>query len=501
MGMNGFKAGSQKNQDGIYRGDPEDKTLRHVERDVVIPKRVQDKVAKEKCHLEYKELSHCLKLCGIKIHHCNKLRDKLNACLLNWYYDPEFVQSCTEEYLHDRSEYRRTGHASSRLKQEIIDDARRQHLNGKRHLRAQKRKFAQVDPHLKTIFLCGFKPFSLNKNLVTEYFQNRFGPVSKVTIDSNKGTFAFVEFIDPASATAALELKKHIIDTKVKDLPAKTEDNRFPVNENADGEELYNKLDVRIRSSASFADQIDAVYDMLRLNDYANRIAVKDLIEAHITSFFVPYHISLHIYGSSTNGFGSRISDLDMTVLFSDLGEDVVSGHVQREPDYLLQIDVGALAKDAPISQNELKSLTHADAVTLLYRILKLNSRLCNPTLIITRKCPIVRFNFCQYLCQLSYNNVSAVNNTRWLHELSQVSNDWLPKLVGLARYWISKCEKVQGVKSDMDGYAIMLLMITFLKLRGLASYSVESSNDSAESASLYHWSISNENLMFFVVN
>lgn len=33
----------------------------------------------------------------------------MKECLTYWYRNPEFVNKCTEEYLDERSEYRRTG--------------------------------------------------------------------------------------------------------------------------------------------------------------------------------------------------------------------------------------------------------------------------------------------------------------------------------------------------------------------------------------------------------
>lgn len=41
-----------------------------------------------------------------------KCRDEnavLKSCLASWYNNEEFRQLCTEEYLKERSEYRRTG--------------------------------------------------------------------------------------------------------------------------------------------------------------------------------------------------------------------------------------------------------------------------------------------------------------------------------------------------------------------------------------------------------
>jgi len=33
----------------------------------------------------------------------------MKTCMNKWYYDQDFIKECTELYLEERSEYRRTG--------------------------------------------------------------------------------------------------------------------------------------------------------------------------------------------------------------------------------------------------------------------------------------------------------------------------------------------------------------------------------------------------------
>jgi COX assembly protein 1 len=40
---------------------------------------------------------------------CRKENTALKKCLNKWYQDEEFKNSCKEEYLDERSEFRRTG--------------------------------------------------------------------------------------------------------------------------------------------------------------------------------------------------------------------------------------------------------------------------------------------------------------------------------------------------------------------------------------------------------
>lgn len=91
-------------------GDPNDKHLRKVEKDVLIPQKMRDKAKEEKCVQEVKEFSECCKkanvLMGFK---CQKENSALKKCLTQWYNDLDFREQCTQEYLDERSEYRRTG--------------------------------------------------------------------------------------------------------------------------------------------------------------------------------------------------------------------------------------------------------------------------------------------------------------------------------------------------------------------------------------------------------
>lgn len=40
---------------------------------------------------------------------CRKENSALKSCLEKWYFDDDFRERCTKEYLEERSEFRRTG--------------------------------------------------------------------------------------------------------------------------------------------------------------------------------------------------------------------------------------------------------------------------------------------------------------------------------------------------------------------------------------------------------
>ncbi|XP_043577683.1 COX assembly mitochondrial protein homolog [Bombus pyrosoma] len=91
-------------------GDPDDKHLRKVEKDVLIPQRMRDKAKTEKCVAEVARFSECCKNASVLMaFECQKENAVLKDCLSQWYNDPDFKAQCTQEYLDERSEYRRTG--------------------------------------------------------------------------------------------------------------------------------------------------------------------------------------------------------------------------------------------------------------------------------------------------------------------------------------------------------------------------------------------------------
>ncbi|XP_043253623.1 COX assembly mitochondrial protein homolog [Colletes gigas] len=91
-------------------GDPNDKSLRKVEKDVLIPQKMRNKAREEKCVKEVKEFSKCCKDASFAmVYKCREENTALKACLTKWYTDEQFREQCTQEYLHERSEFRRTG--------------------------------------------------------------------------------------------------------------------------------------------------------------------------------------------------------------------------------------------------------------------------------------------------------------------------------------------------------------------------------------------------------
>uniref|UniRef100_T1IBG1 COX assembly mitochondrial protein n=2 Tax=Rhodnius prolixus TaxID=13249 RepID=T1IBG1_RHOPR len=100
----------EKSQGPLGLGDPDDKRLRRVEIDVMIPKKMREKARKEKCNLEVEDFNQCCLKNGVSmVYKCRTENEKMRSCLTKWYYDEDFKNECRHEYLEERSFYRKTG--------------------------------------------------------------------------------------------------------------------------------------------------------------------------------------------------------------------------------------------------------------------------------------------------------------------------------------------------------------------------------------------------------
>lgn len=54
---------------------------------------------------------------------CKELNNALISCLELWYKNPQFKDECTQEYLEERSEYRRTGIPKSSKRKRVASSS------------------------------------------------------------------------------------------------------------------------------------------------------------------------------------------------------------------------------------------------------------------------------------------------------------------------------------------------------------------------------------------
>ncbi|XP_036614408.1 COX assembly mitochondrial protein homolog isoform X1 [Trichosurus vulpecula] len=97
----------------------EDLHLRHVEKDVLIPKIMRDK-ARERCSDQVQDFTKCCKDSGfLMVVKCRKENSALKECLIAHYKNPDFYEECKMEYLKEREEFRKTGIPSKNRLQKL----------------------------------------------------------------------------------------------------------------------------------------------------------------------------------------------------------------------------------------------------------------------------------------------------------------------------------------------------------------------------------------------
>ncbi|XP_058503950.1 COX assembly mitochondrial protein homolog [Solea solea] len=83
--------------------------LRHVEKDVLIPKMMREK-ARERCAEKVEAFTHCCKESGfLMVLNCRQENSALKECLTLHYKDPGFFEECKQEYIKQKTEFERTG--------------------------------------------------------------------------------------------------------------------------------------------------------------------------------------------------------------------------------------------------------------------------------------------------------------------------------------------------------------------------------------------------------
>ncbi|XP_068999339.1 COX assembly mitochondrial protein homolog [Embiotoca jacksoni] len=93
--------------------------LRHVEKDVLIPKMMREK-ARELCAEKVEAFNHCCKESGFfMVFKCRVENAALKECLTQHYKDPAFFEECKQEYIQEKMEYEKTGVATKNRKQKL----------------------------------------------------------------------------------------------------------------------------------------------------------------------------------------------------------------------------------------------------------------------------------------------------------------------------------------------------------------------------------------------
>ncbi|XP_060104797.1 COX assembly mitochondrial protein homolog [Heteronotia binoei] len=100
-------------------GVEEEPKLRHVEKDILIPKIMREK-AKELCSEKVDAFTKCCQETGLlMVVKCREENAALKECLKGHYTNPAFYEECKAEYLKQREDFRTKGIRPAQKEQRI----------------------------------------------------------------------------------------------------------------------------------------------------------------------------------------------------------------------------------------------------------------------------------------------------------------------------------------------------------------------------------------------
>ncbi|XP_069106109.1 COX assembly mitochondrial protein homolog [Argopecten irradians] len=101
-------------------GDPEDTSLRKVEKEVLIPMVMRDKAWMEKCRPEVIAFEKCAKKEEfMMMFRCREKNNIMQRCVKAWFQDEDFKEECKQIYLDKRKIYRSTGEGQKLRREEM----------------------------------------------------------------------------------------------------------------------------------------------------------------------------------------------------------------------------------------------------------------------------------------------------------------------------------------------------------------------------------------------
>ncbi|XP_067685867.1 speckle targeted PIP5K1A-regulated poly(A) polymerase-like [Haliotis asinina] len=367
------------------------------------------------------------------------------------------------------------------------EEAMKDHLKGKRHMRViedckQRQKRARL-----TVFTKGFSDETTEDELRT-YF-SKFGKVEKIFMEYKRGLFAMVEYAEEESVAAAISHSDHelkgckiiVNPRKVNQSPRWVlKERKMKARQNARAKAAKENMKaiavnkeellLKLKSAESIVDQMRVLADFVRMTDeeITQKQGICDILSAALMKFFPA--CSVHQFGSSVNGFGVKGCDVDIYLDFHDEGEEDIDLPVVQDPVKLpYHRDIQSLKRtEGPLTSADLQEMTAYDKIRLVSRILVDHAPGCNNIIVIpSARCPLIKFTHepSGIKCDLSINNKLALQNTRLLQLCSRI-DERVGLLVYTVRYW-SKVKEIAGnINSGprLSNYALTFLVVQYLQ-------------------------------------
>lgn len=374
------------------------------------------------------------------------------------------------------------------------------HIQGKRHIELEKLQKKQMSTATKSLYVRGY-PSGSTSNQIAQFFTG-FGKVDKIVLEKEHGYYAIVEFNDESTVQSILSLPLVVMNgsrltiksRQLKGLPPKrkTQPNeqnsaRNDTNSSVDATGSNDLLE-RMKECSNMTEEMNFLTNELSLSseDILQRHSVCREIENILRMNLFPV-CSVHPFGSSVSGLGSKGCDLD---IFLNLESDgTLNGLPFAAKDLLCDVpdfqngpctpsaapplpnggvsgpDVGEVvdgsmdpAADQPVLQLVRK------ISDLLYTNSDVFSRVIH---ISNARCPVVKFIHVQsgLKCDLSINNRLALCNTVLLKCLLN-SDDRIRPLIASVRHW-AKLSEVAGQSntgSKLTNYALTMVVVFYLQ-------------------------------------
>ncbi|XP_072020945.1 speckle targeted PIP5K1A-regulated poly(A) polymerase-like [Amphiura filiformis] len=367
------------------------------------------------------------------------------------------------------------------------------HLGGKKHQRILDLKNFRQKQVEKSIFVGGLNKL-MSELVLTDHFM-KFGDVSKIVIDKDKGQFAIVEFSEKEAVLKATEEEKHTLQgSKITVRPR--EYKPFAVHRHEPtGEhgragsspqanrygtipaELQKAILLRLSPAENVSDQMNQLVSLLELPTSAIKLRylICSLLEEVFKEFFPMCQV--FPFGSSVNGFGIQGSDLDLHLELDAAGFEykfakplIASATEKEESSMESQSDVIDKLDDQEGMEIDVKTASPEDIMDLVCKVL----RQCVPSCkaikpILHARRPVVKFQHkeSKLCCDISMSNRLALRNTELLCYYANL-DDRVRPLIYAIRHW-GKVRQLAGnprAGPRLTNYALSLMVVYYLQTR-----------------------------------